>query len=54
MLPDFKTYYKSILIITVKHIPSPGDLHDPGIEPVSPALMADSLPAELPGKPLVS
>ena len=31
---------------------SPGDLPDPGIEPVSPALKADSeLPSELPGKP---
>ena len=28
--------------------PSPGDLSDPGIEPVSPALQADSLPSELP------
>ena len=28
-------------------IPSPGDLPDPGIEPGSPALQADSLPAEL-------
>ena len=32
--------------------PSPGDLPDPGIEPGSPALQADSLPAELPGKRL--
>ena len=31
--------------------PSPGDLPDPGIEAESPALQADSLPAELPGKP---
>ena len=31
--------------------PSPGDLPNPGIEPGSPALQADSLPAELPGKP---
>ena len=30
-----------------KPIPSPGDLPDPGIEPGSPALQADSLPAEL-------
>ena len=30
---------------------SPGDLPDPGIEPGSPALQADSLPTELPGKP---
>ena len=27
--------------------PSPGDLPDPGIEPGSPALQADDLPAEL-------
>ena len=26
--------------------PSPGDLPNPGIEPRSPALMVDSLPAE--------
>ena len=32
--------------------PSSGDLPNPGIEPKSPALRADSLPAELPGKPL--
>ena len=31
--------------------PSPGDLPHPGIEPRSPALQADSLPAEPPGKP---
>ena len=31
--------------------PSPGDLHNQGIEPGSPALQVDSLPAELPGKP---
>ena len=31
---------------------SPGDLPDPGIKPRSPALQADSLPAELPGKPI--
>ena len=31
--------------------PSPGNLPDPGIEPVSPSLQADSLPSELPGKP---
>ena len=29
-----------------------GDLPDPGIKPGSPSLQADSLPAELPGKPL--
>ena len=30
--------------------PSPGDLPNPGIEPGSPALQADALPSELPGK----
>ena len=30
--------------------PSPEDLPDPGIEPGSPALQADSVPAEPPGK----
>ena len=30
--------------------PSPGDLPDPGIEPRSPALWADALPSEPPGK----
>ena len=31
--------------------PSPGDLPNQGIEPRSPALQVDSLPAEPPGKP---
>ena len=31
--------------------PSPEGLPDPGIEPGSPTLQADSLPIELPGKP---
>ena len=30
--------------------PSPGDLPDPGIEPRSPALQADTLPSETPYK----
>ena len=33
--------------------PSPGDLPDPGIEPVSPALASGFFPAESPGKPLI-
>ena len=33
--------------------PSPGDLPDPGLEPRSPALQADSLPSEPPGKAYV-
>ncbi|CAI9171301.1 unnamed protein product [Rangifer tarandus platyrhynchus] len=31
-------------------VPSPGDLPDPGTEPRSPVLEADSLPAKPPGK----
>ena len=34
--------------------PSPGDLPDPGIESRSPALQADALPSEPPGKSLVA
>ena len=34
--------------------PSPGDLPDPGIDPGSPALQADSLPSELQGSHLSS
>ena len=30
----------------------PGDLRNPGIEPGSPALQADFLLAEIPGKPI--
>ena len=32
--------------------PPPGELPDPGIKPMSPALQADSFTTELPGKPL--
>ena len=32
--------------------PSPGYLPNPGIEPGSPALQADALPSEPPGKPI--
>ena len=35
-------------------MPSPGDLPYPGIKLESPVLQADSLPAELPGKPNAS
>ena len=34
-------------------LPSLGDLPDPGIELRSPALQADALPSEPPGKPFV-
>ena len=33
--------------------PPPGDLLDPGMESGFPALQADSLPSEPPGKPLI-
>ena len=33
--------------------PSPGNLPDPGTEPWSPALQADTLPSEPPRKPVV-
>jgi len=33
--------------------PSPGDLPNPGIEPGSPALPAESLLSEPPGKPIL-
>ena len=34
----------------LEYFPSRGDLPNPGIKPWSPALQADSLPTELPGK----
>ena len=34
--------------------PSPGDLPDPGIKPRSPALQADTLTSEPPGKAIIS
>ena len=34
-------------------LPSPGDLPNPGMEPRSPALQADALTSEPPGKPSV-
>ena len=36
-----------------KLFPSPGDLPNPGVEPRSPALQVDSLPAEPPGTPCI-
>ena len=36
---------------SAQSFPSPGDLPNPGIEPKSPALQADSLLSEAPGKP---
>ena len=34
--------------------PSPGDLLNPGIEPGSPVLQADTLPSEPPGNPKIT
>ena len=44
---------RGILQARTLEFPSPGDLPDPGIEPSSPALQADSLPSEPPGKPML-
>ena len=38
---------------SVLPFPSPGDLPNPGIKPGSPALRADFLQSELPGKPIL-
>ena len=43
----------SLRILEWQPIPSPGDFPDLRIKPGSPSLQADSLPAELPGKPPV-
>ena len=43
---------RSIILVWRIPFPSPGDLPYPGIEPRSPALQEDSLPAEPQGKPL--
>ena len=36
------------------HSPSPGDLPNPEIQPISPAFQADFLPSKPPGKPRVT
>ena len=38
---------------SVLPFPSPGDLPDPGIKPRFPALEADALTSEPPGKPIL-
>ena len=40
-----------VRILELVPFPSPGDLPNPEIEPKSPTLQANSLPADLPGKP---
>ena len=56
-----KATHSSILSMEIHHeywsglpCPSPCYLPNPGIKPKSPTLQANSLPAELPGKPLDS
>ena len=41
-----------ILQARILEFPSPVDLPDSGVELGSPAFQVDSLPAELPGKPI--
>ena len=41
---------ESVIQSEVRKIRSPGDFLDPGIEPGTPALQADTLPSEPPGK----
>ena len=43
---------QAIILVWVA-IPSPGGLPDPGIEPTSLALQAESSPSEPPGKPIM-
>ena len=49
---DFSMEFSRPKHWSVQPFPSPGDLPNPGIEPRSPPLQADSLPAEPQGKPL--
>ena len=53
---SLKPFYLFLLIVTKSPLKVFlwGDLPDPEIEPVSPALQADSLPTEPSGKPLES
>ena len=47
-----KNVKQYISVFTIAYIPPPRNLSDPEIEPGSPALQADSLPSEPPGKAL--
>ena len=42
-----KTQQSGVSLMEWVSIPSPADLPDPGLKPVSPTLHVDSLPAEL-------
>ena len=57
-MSDFATPWTTVLhgilqarILEWVALPFSKDLPNPGIEPLSPTLQADSLPAELQGKP---
>ena len=49
--PPGSSVHGTLQASKLKPFPSPGDLPDPGIEPRAPALLADSLRSEPPGKP---
>ena len=48
---DVHEIFQARVLLSGLPFPSPGDLPNPGIEPRSPALQADALPSEPPGKP---
>ena len=48
--PPLSTDFSRQAYWSEKPIPSPGNRPNPGIEPGSPSLQADSLPSEPPGK----
>uniref|UniRef100_A0A4W2HS76 RNA-directed DNA polymerase n=1 Tax=Bos indicus x Bos taurus TaxID=30522 RepID=A0A4W2HS76_BOBOX len=52
-LPGFSVHgiFQARVLEWVSHSPSTGDLPDPRIKPRSPALQADTVPSEPPGKP---
>ena len=59
LLPPWTVVYQALWSMEVSRqeywsgllFPSPRDLPDPGVEPWSPALQADSLPSDPPGEP---
>ena len=53
-LPDFSRGFSRQEYWSGLPCPPPGDLPNPGIEPRSPTLQADSLLSEPPGKPKIS
>ena len=49
---NVEKYLAVTTMLNIQLFPSPGDLPNPGNEPRSPTLQADSLPTEPPGKPI--